>query len=213
MAKIFLGEHEIKIGRRCYVLCPSFLALYTIEQESGLAIPELIGLLNDIGDVRLIRLVIEQGVQAANYDMSHRPKLSKQQLRTLHHDAIRFLVQGLGYLFDEAAPHNATILQDELPNSDKINLPDGAVDFESLTDLLSQPFESINWRELYKTATGLLGKSETEFWQMTMCGFMLQSESYIVSQGVEVAEVGLPASLAELHSLMEQFPDENMVLQ
>ncbi len=109
-------------------------------------------------------------------------------------------------LADDKTQPEATVLLQAIPRSDTTHPATTTADSKA-DDAPPSLFEPICRRESYKIATGLLGKSEAAFWRMTMCGLMLQCEAYVISQGVEVAEVGLPASLAELHTLMKRFPD------
>ncbi len=213
MARLFLGEHDVVIRGRCYMLRPTFSALHIIEQQSGIVIPKLIEQLDQREDIALIRLVINEGLRAAYDDVPKLPQLRRKHWLALHEDAVQFLIHGLGYVVDADEQAHATVLLDALPDGTDDPKQRSRLFDNAGTTTSGFRFDPIDWRQCYKTATGLFGKSDTEFWQMTMCGLMLQSESYIVSQGVEVAEVGLPASLAELHAMMEQFPDVPATMQ
>lgn len=205
----FLGLCDITIVKKRYHMRPSFAALYAVERTTGQSIAALIDLLDEKPAASLIKLIITEGLKAQYGQASDLPKLRSRQWVALQLDARAFLILGLGYAPHEMAPQTSNGMTDQVTSAQLENAETATGNVQS-----QKPrFESINWRELYKAATGPLSKSEAEFWQMTMCGLMLQSEAYAATQGAEVAEVGLPASHDDLCAMMAQFPDTPQAMQ
>lgn len=63
-----------------------------------------------------------------------------------------------------------------------------------------------HWEEYYKTATGILGRSESEFWQMTPISFEMTCEAFAAMHGVDLHR-SEALSAEELRGLMRQIPD------
>ena len=98
----------------------------------------------------------------------------------LRRTALRFLVQGLGYTRQEA---------DEIHSANLGQLP------------------GICWDDLFKVATGFMGKSTDEFWRMTMHEFLLAYEGFCMLHDIKLAPYGTPATQHDVRSMMRQFPD------
>lgn len=205
ITKTFLGECVAVVGKRIYAMRPSFAALWTIEQQTGVSIPQAIQHIDSPHcRAEVVRFVIEQGVHSLN-PQATQPKLSKKQWLAHREAAITLLIQGLGYHINTAhesmAPAATVMPVGVSPAQGSETAMKAEASFSS------SPFTPLNWPQLYKTATGLLGKTEAEFWCMTYSGLLLQCEAYAASQGIEIAEVGHPATPDDLHHMMQQYPD------
>jgi hypothetical protein len=203
VTKAFLGEGAAVIGKRIYGLRPSFAALHAIEAHTRVNIPQVIAHI-DSPDCRaeVVRHILEQGILAYDAD-AILPKLRSKQWLALREIAVAFLIQGLGYRIDTAADSSApapTIVAAASPSGE-------AAEQQDMPNPTTSRFEPLHWPQVYKTATGLLGKTETEFWQMTYPGLMLQCEAHAAAQGIEIAEVGHPATPDDLLTMMQQYPD------
>ncbi len=181
MTIAFLGEYELKIGRRYYILRPSLRVLLSIESRAGITLPQIIGKLDNPEDgSRLIHVIIQCGVLNP---IRRLPLLFSWE--RLRRDALTFLLQGMGYSLRVA----------------------GAA-FPLLTEDEKTQIKPLDWHVLYKTATVLLGKSEQEFWAMTVPGILLQCEAYASVNGVELTRQGTPATKSDLRALMGRYPDQ-----
>lgn len=208
MTKAFLGEYVITIRSLRLTIRPSFAALYAIEGFAGCTIARVIAVLQSPAcHAALIRAVIEQGMIACYGTLPRLPRLRQREWMALREDATSFLIIGLGYQLNaNETVSNAAMLLQQLPV--QANASDAPSTTSQRTNSApSTAWDKLDWSSLYKTAVGLLGKSEAEFWQMTMCGLMLQSEAYAASQGFDMVGVGLPATHDDLTMLMAQFPD------
>ena len=54
---------------------------------------------------------------------------------------------------------------------------------------------------------GVLGRSEDEFWAMTMPGFAAALAGWRESRGADGPAAGAPPTRAELDDMMRRFPD------
>jgi hypothetical protein len=67
--------------------------------------------------------------------------------------------------------------------------------------------EFLDWEALLMCATGVLGKSEETFWQMTYATLSLAAEGHAILHGVRFSN---PPNRDELARMMQQFPDNIM---
>lgn len=201
--KAFLGESVAVISKRIYGLRPSFAALHAIEAHTRVSIPQVIAHIDSPDcHAEVVRHVLEQGILAYDAD-AILPKLRSKQWLALRETAVAFLIQGLGYRIDaDATKHSSAptivsgVSQSVTPTEQ-----------QGIQNSTASSFEPLDWPQVYKTATGLLGKTEAEFWPMTYPGLMLQCEAHAVAQGIEIAEVGHPATPDDLLTMMQQYPD------
>jgi hypothetical protein len=201
--KAFLGESVAVVGKRIYGLRPSFAALHAIEAHTRVRIPQAIAHIDSPGcHAELVRHVLGHGILA--YDMNATlPKLRSKQWLALRETAVAFLIQGLGYRIDAGATNNSPAPTIVPGVSQSVT----SAKQQETQDSTASRFEPLDWPQVYKTATGLLGKTEDEFWQMTYPGLMLQCEAHAAAQGTEIAEVGHPATPDDLLTMMQQYPD------
>lgn len=68
---------------------------------------------------------------------------------------------------------------------------------------LSQP----DWRDLFMTYVGVMGRPVAEFWEMTLAEYALALAGFCLRNEMEVAAVGAPATSREVLELMKTFPD------
>ncbi|MCH2547177.1 MAG: phage tail assembly chaperone [Alphaproteobacteria bacterium] len=201
--KAFLGETVAVIGKRICGLRPSFAALHAIEAHTHVSIPQVIAHIDSPScHAEVVRHVLEQGILAYDADATL-PKLRSKQWLALRETAVAFLIQGLGCRIDAGATKNSPA-PTVVSNVSQSVTP---VEQQEKQDSSASRFEPLDWQQVYKTATGLLGKTEDEFWQMTYPGLMLQCEAHAAAQGIEIAEVGHPATPDDLLTMMQQYPD------
>jgi hypothetical protein len=93
---------------------------------------------------------------------------------------LRFLLYGLGYREEEFA---------NMYPRDVKQLP------------------QIDWDDMLRIATGMMGYTAKEFWRMTMLEFMRAYEGFCLLHGIEAASTAAPATSHDLAELLKQFPD------
>lgn len=200
MRKEFLGECAITIGKGGYFLRPSFHALYSIEQHCGQNISTIIDTASQQPlSAKTIECIVTEGLRAYYGELPPLPMMRPNDWRKLHDVAAHFLIHGLGYYTQNDDP---TPARDAKPTATPF--------ISSSSPKLFEPpkLPPIHWRELYQIATSALGCNEKEFWEMTMCGFLLRCEAHMnLWSDSEIAASGIPATPDELCALMERFPD------
>lgn len=87
-------------------------------------------------------------------------------------------------------------------------IPDAALCAETAHALLEECLQhfSPDWPELYKIVTGILGRTEAEFREMTPAGFALICDGFAALHGLDMPQPS-PLSQPELEALMRRFPD------
>ncbi len=207
MAFAFLGETTLRLGSEKFTLRPSFDALHEIEIYANAAIPQIIDALEHTSDVEFIQTIIGYGLFSHYHDMPDLPLLERDDWLNLRGVAQEFLLRGMGLQLRESKSEQPASRQVLKGVPTQTRQEESAASNHSNTNSAPPAIEPLNWPILYQTATALLGKSEVEFWQMTLCGMMLQSEAYANAQGFEMSDIGTPATLEDLNALMAQFPD------
>lgn len=178
-----LGEMAVTLNRKTIGLRPSFEALHAIEQHLGSTIPVLIHTLQTHSvPTATLRYILASCAYA--WDKTQiLPTFPARAWRSLQATALELLMRGLG-----CTPVFATEAPSSLPTPP------------------TTPTQ-LSWPSLYQSVTVLFGKSEAEFWQMTMHGLLLMLEGYRAQQGEDFLPIGIPATARDLHALMQQFPD------
>lgn len=196
-------------------LRPTFAAMHQIETASGLRIDQLIAKLEQPSfPADLIRLILQEGLLARYGTQQLVPTLRRRSCLRLRESAIEFLLCGLGYqpetdnavpTSEGSGPSDAT--PPETPAASVAAPCHATSNPDRATRDITTP-EPLPWPCLYQTATGVLRRSEAEFWSMTMHGLMLQCEAFAAAEGLDIPAIGTPATQEELAILMARFPDE-----
>lgn len=106
-------------------------------------------------------------------------------------------------ILEEGARAGGDCLPDHLP--DPLSFTPYALAFlERGIRMDGMDAQALEWAELFRIVTGILGRSEAEFWRMTLPALCLTSEGVAAKHGVPA-----PATNDELHALMQRFPDRH----
>lgn len=181
MAKAFLGEVSLSIHGRRYTLKPSLGALYEIEQRLDMTIPEAIAMVSTgQAPAPMIRTILQEGLAAAGHNPAN-VRLSRRALRLMTPALCHLLLLGLGCVVDDPA------------------LPPDRKTLATLAPL--------DWEDMYRNATGMMGKNANEFWHMTLTEYRLAFEGFCMLHGIESYHGATPATSLDLSDMMERFPD------
>lgn len=185
MAKTFLGEMPVRVGRRYYDMRPTIGALRKIERQTGASIVALIALLHESRlPYDTLRLILNEGAKAGGNSLEG-VKLSSRALKNALPQPCAFLLQGIGCTGTSSAPLNAQALK-----------------------LLRQP----DWDGMFKIYVGMMGHSAQEFHHITLAEYQLAVEGFAQFHDIDLSTAA-PASSQDLAEMLARFPDARPVRQ